>query len=150
MQTTMRAHDNFALNYAIARADELGLPVLVYHGLRHDYPWASDRFHTWILESVADLYADFEAKGIQYAFWLDRARGEYTEWPAGRRTTGSGKREAGSGARRAVPLPPSPFPLPRRHLWRWRGVPPWWSPTTSPPSSCRGSSGGSGRRWRRR
>ncbi|MBP6670649.1 MAG: deoxyribodipyrimidine photo-lyase [Gemmatimonadales bacterium] len=116
MQTTMRAHDNFALNYAIARADELGLPVLVYHGLRHDYPWASDRFHTWILESVADLYADFEAKGIQYAFWLDRARGEYTEWPAGRRTTGSGKREAGSGTARSTsgsrfPRPDSPTPL---------------------------------------
>ncbi|HMV31801.1 MAG TPA: deoxyribodipyrimidine photo-lyase, partial [Gemmatimonadales bacterium] len=116
MQATMRAHDNFALNYAIERADELGLPVLVYHGLRHDYPWASDRFHTWILESVADLYADFEAKGIQYAFWLDRARGEFTEWPAGRRETGSGKREVGSegGAGSSVsrfPFPASPMPL---------------------------------------
>ena len=116
MQTTMRAHDNFALNYAVERANELGLPVLVYHGLRHDYPWASDRFHTWILESVADLYADFEAKGIQYAFWLDRARGEFTEWPAGRRTTGSGKREAGSGTARSTsgsrfPIPASPMPL---------------------------------------
>ncbi len=89
MQTTHRAHDNFALNFAIERANELGLPLQVYHGLRHDYPWASDRFHTWILESVIDLYAGFAAKGINYAFWLDDARGEFTEWPAGRRTVPS-------------------------------------------------------------
>ncbi len=89
MQVTHRAHDNFALNFAIEQADALGVPVLVYHGLRHDYPWASDRFHTWILESVADLYEGFAAKGIQYAFWLDRASGAYTGWPAGSRQPAS-------------------------------------------------------------
>ncbi len=85
MQSTMRAHDNFALNFAIEQANELNLPLQVYHGLRHDYPWASDRFHTWILESVVDLYADFEAKGVNYAFWLDLSEGTHTEWPAGNR-----------------------------------------------------------------
>jgi len=63
MQTTHRAHDNFALNFAIERANQLNLPVLVYHGLRHDYPWASDRFHSWILEAVVDLYADSRRRG---------------------------------------------------------------------------------------
>jgi deoxyribodipyrimidine photo-lyase len=86
MQTTHRAHDNFALNFAIEQANALGLPLQVYHGLRHDYPWANDRIHTWILRSVVDLYADFEAQGISYAFWLSRAKGQFTEWPAGRRT----------------------------------------------------------------
>jgi photolyase PhrII len=85
MQTTHRAHDNFALNFAVEQANALRLPVLVYHGLRHDYPWASDRLHTFILEAVTDLYADFARKGIQYAFYLEktgddaaarRARGE--------------------------------------------------------------------------
>ena len=85
MQTTHRAHDNFALNLAIEQANALGLPVLAYHGLRHDYPWASDRFHTWILQSVPDLHTDFSAKGIQYAFWLSRGRGAFTQWPAGGR-----------------------------------------------------------------
>jgi len=85
MQTTLRAHDNFALNFAVEQANALNLPLLVYHGLRHDYPWASDRLHTWILESVVDLYAAFAARGINYAFWLDQSVGEYTEWPAGRR-----------------------------------------------------------------
>jgi photolyase PhrII len=85
MQTTQRAHDNFALNFAIEQADALGLPLQVYHGLRHDYPWASDRFHTWILEGVIDLYAGFAARGINYAFWLDEGTESFTQWPAGGR-----------------------------------------------------------------
>jgi deoxyribodipyrimidine photo-lyase len=115
MQSTMRAHDNFALNFAIEQANELGLSVQVYHGLRHDYPWASDRLHTWILESVVDLYRDFEAKGINYAFWLDLSIGAYTVWPAGGRT---GERENGGTGNSAPvpplprsPVPPSPTPL---------------------------------------
>jgi deoxyribodipyrimidine photo-lyase len=74
IQTTHRAHDNPALDFAVEQANALGLPLLVYHGLRPDYPWASDRLHTFILESVADLYWEFEARGIQYAFYLERAR----------------------------------------------------------------------------
>jgi deoxyribodipyrimidine photo-lyase len=74
IQTTHRAHDSPALDFAIEQANALGLPLLVYHGLRPDYPWASDRLHTFILESVADLYREFEARGIQYAFYLERTR----------------------------------------------------------------------------
>ncbi|HTS90235.1 MAG TPA: deoxyribodipyrimidine photo-lyase [Gemmatimonadales bacterium] len=116
LQTTMRAHDNFALNFAVEQANELGLPVLVYHGLRHDYPWASDRFHTWILESVADLYGDFEEKGIQYCFWLDRSVERWGQG-SGRRGQGAGettRRSARRGDRtgdRGV-HPPSTAPLP--------------------------------------
>jgi deoxyribodipyrimidine photo-lyase len=79
IQTTHRAHDNPALDFAIEQANVRGLPLLVYHGLRPDYPWASDRLHTFILESVADLYREFEARGIQYAFYLERSR---TQGPA--------------------------------------------------------------------
>jgi len=75
MQTTHRAHDNFALDFAIEQANALGLPLLVYHGLRPDYPWASDRLHSFILESVAELYRRFEERGIPYAFYLDPTGG---------------------------------------------------------------------------
>lgn len=71
---TLRAHDNAALNFAVERANDLGIPVLVYHGLRHDYPWASDRLHTFILESALDLRQAFTDRRIQYAFYLDRDR----------------------------------------------------------------------------
>ncbi|MBC7791395.1 MAG: deoxyribodipyrimidine photo-lyase [Anaerolineae bacterium] len=72
MQTTQRVQHNFALEFAIDHANRLRLPVLVYHGLRHDYPWASDRIHSFVLETVVDLYRDFESRGIQYAFYLER------------------------------------------------------------------------------
>ncbi|MEP6688447.1 MAG: deoxyribodipyrimidine photo-lyase, partial [Gemmatimonadales bacterium] len=71
IQTTHRAHDNFALEFAIGQANGLGLPLVVYHALRPDYPWASDRLHSFILEAVVDLAADFAERGIQYAFYLD-------------------------------------------------------------------------------
>lgn len=68
MQTTHRAHDNFALEFAVDQANRLGLPIVVYHALRADYPWASDRLHTFILEAVVDIAADLAARGIQYGF----------------------------------------------------------------------------------
>ena len=73
MQSAFRARDNHALEFAVEQANALRLPVLVYHGLRHDYPWASDRFHTFLLETAADLYREFGELGVQYAFYLDRA-----------------------------------------------------------------------------
>ena len=72
VQVTLRARDNFAFNLAVEEANRLRQPVLVYHGLRADYPWASDRIHTFILESAADLASDFADLGVQYEFFLDR------------------------------------------------------------------------------
>jgi deoxyribodipyrimidine photo-lyase len=80
MQSTFRAHHNFALAHAIDVANVLGVPVLVYHGLRRDYPWANDRLHTFILESVVDLGAAFATRGIQYSFWLDQDPAPGVPW----------------------------------------------------------------------
>ena len=71
----MRSRENPALNFAAERANELGLPLVVYQGLRPDYPWASDRFHTFILESAADMAADFADRDIPYGFYLERRIG---------------------------------------------------------------------------
>jgi len=72
----MRARHNPALDFATEQANTLGLPVLVYQGLRHDYPWASDRLHTFILESAVDLYDDLAARGVQYGLYLETGAGE--------------------------------------------------------------------------
>ncbi len=104
MQVTHRAHDNFALNYAIEQANHLRVPVLVYHGLRHDYPWANDRIHTCILEGVVDLQAAFAARGIQYVFWLDRSHGPGAAWPAGNPGQGSIPDGDGGPPRERSPL----------------------------------------------
>lgn len=72
IQTTQRAEDNFALEFAIEQADALGVPVLAYFSLRPDYPWASDRFHTFMLQGVVDMAAGFAERGIQFVHFLDQ------------------------------------------------------------------------------
>ncbi len=72
MQMYKRVDNNHALIYAIRRANELKLPLVVYEGLKYYYPWASDRIHTFILEGVEDKRTAFEALGIRYVFYLQK------------------------------------------------------------------------------
>ena len=72
MQMFKRANHNYALNFAIQLANEHGLPLVVYEGLKFYYPWASDRFHTFILEGVAEKQLEFAERGIRYVFYLQR------------------------------------------------------------------------------
>lgn len=67
-----RAVDNVALEYAIARANELMLPIVVYEALRPDYPHASDRHHTFVLECARDTAKALAARGIPHGFFLPR------------------------------------------------------------------------------
>ncbi|HEY6911731.1 MAG TPA: deoxyribodipyrimidine photo-lyase [Myxococcales bacterium] len=68
-----RIRNNLAFAHAQRAANELGRPLIVYEGLRNDYPYASARFHQFILEGVADTAADCEAQGVSYAFFLQTA-----------------------------------------------------------------------------
>jgi len=72
MQMFKRASNNYALNFAIRMANERNLPLVVYEGLRFDYPWANDRIHTFVLEGVAEKKAKFAEHGIRYLFYLQR------------------------------------------------------------------------------
>lgn len=72
MQMFKRASHNYALNFAIQMANERGLPVVVYEGLKFYYPWANDRIHTFILEGVAEKKEECAERGIRYVFYLQR------------------------------------------------------------------------------
>ena len=72
MQMFKRTTHNHALKYAIECANERGLPLVVYEGLKFYYPWASDRFHTFILEGVEEKRKAFEKLGIRYVFYLQK------------------------------------------------------------------------------
>lgn len=72
MQMFKRASHNYALNFAIQMANERRMPLVVYEGVKFDYPWASDRFHTFILEGVAEKQLEFSERGIRYVFYLQR------------------------------------------------------------------------------
>lgn len=76
MQMYRRAEDNAALDYAILRANELGLPCVVYEALRPDYPFASDRFHAFVLESACDVHEALEGRGVRHVFFLPKTRDE--------------------------------------------------------------------------
>lgn len=72
MQMYKRTSHNHALAWAVRQGNELGLPVVVYEGVKYYYPWASDRLHTFILEGVDEKRADFEKLGFRYVFYLQK------------------------------------------------------------------------------
>jgi deoxyribodipyrimidine photo-lyase len=72
MQMSKRAHSNHALNTAIRVANERRVPLVVYEGLKFYYPWASDRFHAFIMEGVNEKRKEFAKKGIRYFFYLQK------------------------------------------------------------------------------
>jgi photolyase PhrII len=77
MRMAVRDHENPALDAAVAAANALDVPVLVYHAVSERYPFASDRHHTFILEGARDVAAGLEARGIRHALHVERpgARG---------------------------------------------------------------------------
>jgi hypothetical protein len=76
MQVYRRGDDNAALAYAVARANELGVPCVVYEALRPDHPHASDRIHTFVLQGARDTARTLAARGLRHVFFLPRTAGE--------------------------------------------------------------------------
>jgi deoxyribodipyrimidine photo-lyase len=72
MQMFKRTSHNHGLIWAIRKANEMKLPLVVYEGLKYYYPWASDRLHTFILEGVEEKRREFERLGIRYIFYLQK------------------------------------------------------------------------------
>jgi deoxyribodipyrimidine photo-lyase len=73
VQMYRRAEQNAALEYAIAQANERKLPLVVYESLRVDYPYASDRFHRFVLEGAKESAAQYEKRGASYVFFLPKS-----------------------------------------------------------------------------
>ena len=64
LQQTLRGEDHPAIDAGVQIANELGLPALVYHGLREDYPYASDRLHSFILGASREIGRTLRQRGI--------------------------------------------------------------------------------------
>jgi deoxyribodipyrimidine photo-lyase len=62
---------NFALDRAIAWAEELGKPLVVLEALRCDYPWASDRLHRFVLEGMAENARRAAGKRLLYLPYVE-------------------------------------------------------------------------------
>ncbi len=66
---------NFALDRAIAWAEELGKPLVVLEALRCDYRWASDRIHRFVLDGMAENARRAVGKRILYIPYVEPASG---------------------------------------------------------------------------
>jgi deoxyribodipyrimidine photo-lyase len=72
LQQTVRAFDNPVIDAAIDLGNSLGLPVLVYHGVREDYPYASDRLHFFLLGATRDLQSECRKRGLRCVNHVER------------------------------------------------------------------------------
>ena len=77
MTSFRRTRSNFALQRAVERARELGTGVLVLEALRSDYRWASERFHRFIIDGMADNATDLDGRsGVSYLPYVEPSIGE--------------------------------------------------------------------------
>ncbi len=64
MTTARRTRWNLSLQRAAEHCTALRLPLLVLEPLRVAYPWASDRFHRFIIAGMVDNQASCKARGV--------------------------------------------------------------------------------------
>lgn len=76
MQIFRRGADNAALAYAVERANDLGVPCVVYEALRPDALHASDRIHAFVVQGARDTAAALQKRGIFHALFVPRTREE--------------------------------------------------------------------------
>lgn len=73
MTAARRTRWSWMLQHARERCRALGLPLLVFEGLRIDYPWACPRFHRFVVDGMADNKRDFERLKVAYYPYVEPA-----------------------------------------------------------------------------
>lgn len=79
MQINRRFHYNFALEYAIAWANKLGKPLLIFEAFSCDYPWATARTHTFMMQGMKEHLDVADQKNLNYLSFAEQKPGEYME-----------------------------------------------------------------------
>lgn len=75
MTAARRTSWNFALDRALEHAAALNRPLVVVEALRCGHRWASDRFHAFVVQGMADNARAFAAAGIAYHPYVEPAAG---------------------------------------------------------------------------
>ena len=92
MQMQRRFSCTHSLDYAIKCANELDKPLIVYEGLRMDYPWASARLHRFVLDHcVHECAAQCGSTHGARCGYLPRTQCSPAESPLGRAGAPSSK-----------------------------------------------------------
>jgi len=76
MIANRRSSWNYSLDRAVEWAKELNKPLVILEALRCGYPWASDRFHQFILDGMADNLQKFRKHKVVYYPYVESATGE--------------------------------------------------------------------------
>lgn len=76
MSINRRLEYNFALEYAVAYANKLNKPLLIYEGLSCDIPWASDRTHTFLVQGMRENQEFCTANGFNFYSYLEQRPAE--------------------------------------------------------------------------
>ncbi len=71
MNAQRRTGWNFGLQHAVARAQELGRPLLVLEALSASYRWASDRLHAFVVEGMRANAAACAEAGVTYLPYVE-------------------------------------------------------------------------------
>ncbi len=77
MQINRRFHYNFALEYAVGWANKLGKPLLIFEAISCDYPWATVRAHTFIMQGMKEHLEYAENQPGRYLSFVEGSSGQY-------------------------------------------------------------------------
>jgi len=77
MQINRRFQYNFALEYAVAQANELEKPLLILEAFSCDYPWATARTHTFIMQGMKEHLDYARERNLNYISFVEEKPGQY-------------------------------------------------------------------------
>ena len=66
---------NYSLQRAIEWARHLSKPLVIFEALRCRYPWASDRFHHFVIQGMANNHVALADKSVTYYPYLEPGPG---------------------------------------------------------------------------
>ena len=76
MTAYRRLDSNFALEHAVDLARGWERPLVILEALRVGYPWASDRFHRFVLDGMLEHDRRLDGGQVRYWPYVERAAGE--------------------------------------------------------------------------
>ena len=79
MQINRRFHYNFALEYAVGWANKLDKPLLILEAFSCDYPWATDRTHTFMMQGMKEHLETIDRRSLNYLPFVEKEPGRYEQ-----------------------------------------------------------------------
>ncbi len=79
MQINRRFQYNFALEYAVAWANKLNKPLLIFEAFSCDYPWATARSHMFMMQGMKEHLDYAEQQDLNYLSFVEKKPGQYDQ-----------------------------------------------------------------------